>query len=187
MTGSHSHKLKRHTRSKSRKHTKPKSRKHTHSPHPPHTQQPKPEKKKHNSHPSTLKKKKKHTTTKPPAKSPVVAQPRILKTIIAAGGGLPTVPICLTLAGSDAFRLGGRRVTREDVMDVVESLGVPRGNMHLSVPKTTACLIVVPDNVREEALPPAFWGKVYLTNPDAKVIRLADYLHHLTMFASPGD
>jgi len=119
------------------------------------------------------------TTTKPKTTKPRIAQRHAL---VFGGAGLPTIPICLTLAGRTSFRLGGERISRDDLKELFHRHGVDRKNMHLSLPKGKGCMVVVPDAVKERDLPERFWKELYKSNPEAVLIRVSDYFHHLSKF-----
>lgn len=102
--------------------------------------------------------------------------------LVFGGAGLPTIPICLTLAGRTSFRLGGERISRDNLKELFHRHGVQQKNMHLSLPKGRGCMVVIPDAVKEKDLPERFWKQLYKSNPEAVLIRVSDYFYHLSKF-----
>lgn len=138
-------------------------------------------------HKRSKSKDKKQKTSKARSRSsskPKTTKPRIAQrhALVFGGAGLPTIPICLTLAGRTSFRLGGERISRDDLKELFHRHGVDRKNMHLSLPKGKGCMVVVPDAVKERDLPERFWKELYNSNPEAVLIRVSDYFHHLSKF-----
>ncbi len=43
-------------------------------------------------------------------------------------------------------------------------------------------MVVIPDAVKERDLPERFWKELYKSNPEAVLIRVSDYFHHLSKF-----